>query len=166
MRPCRVTGCERPAGVPGTARGLCSAHYNRLRRHGSLELPRRPAPVRTLTCEYAGCQKPQRGRGYCSTHWKRLHTHGDVEIVNRSDWTQEEDHRLLALPLTRNGAVKAGYLMDLCDRMLDRPYKGCVSRLYKLKKRNRCRRLSPPAAALLTRWPWSGQRWNSLHATP
>lgn len=32
---CSVDGCEGVTGVPGTARGLCSKHYNRLLRHGS-----------------------------------------------------------------------------------------------------------------------------------
>ena len=150
MTPCAVAGCTGTAGVPGTARGLCSAHYNRQRRHGSLELPWRPVPVRLLTCEYPLCPKPQRAHGYCSTHWKRLHTHGDVETCNRApNWTPQEDARLLDLPLTGNGAVKTGYLLDLCDRLLDRPYKGCVSRLYKLRAgRYRGRSDQTPAAAL------------------
>lgn len=29
MKPCQVEGCEKPAGVPGTARGWCSTHYSR-----------------------------------------------------------------------------------------------------------------------------------------
>ena len=138
MRACDVPGCEWPAGVPGTAKGLCSAHYWRQHRHGSLELPFKPPPVRTLECEYPGCPKPQRGRGYCSTHVKRLHVHGDVQVVKRSDWTPEEDARLLALP-TRDGAVVPPYLTDLSDRMLDRSYSACVSRLYLLRKREAVR---------------------------
>lgn len=33
LRPCAIEGCERPAGVPGSARGFCVAHYGRFRRH-------------------------------------------------------------------------------------------------------------------------------------
>lgn len=32
---CSVPGCHRPAGVPGTSKEYCSAHYMRVRRHGS-----------------------------------------------------------------------------------------------------------------------------------
>lgn len=31
---CSIDGCTNPTGVPGTARGLCSKHYSRLRTHG------------------------------------------------------------------------------------------------------------------------------------
>lgn len=33
-RICSVDGCNGKTGVPGTARELCAAHYNRWRRHG------------------------------------------------------------------------------------------------------------------------------------
>lgn len=33
---CSVDGCDGFTGVPGTARGLCGAHYNRLRKHGDV----------------------------------------------------------------------------------------------------------------------------------
>lgn len=135
MRACAVPGCPRPAGVPGTTKYLCSAHYNRQRRHGSLAMPWRPPSVRLLTCSYPGCPKPQRGLGYCSTHWKRLRKHGDVTVCKRSDWTPTEDGRLLDLPTDENGAVKPGYLVDLCDRMPDRTYGACTSRLMKLRRR-------------------------------
>ena len=31
---CLIEGCDRPAGLPGTARGWCHTHYRRWQRHG------------------------------------------------------------------------------------------------------------------------------------
>lgn len=42
---CSVEGCEEIAGVPGTAKGLCSKHYNRLRRNGDVTAVRGRAPI-------------------------------------------------------------------------------------------------------------------------
>ena len=42
---CSVEGCEEVTGVPGTAKGLCSKHYNRLRRNGDVATIRRRAPI-------------------------------------------------------------------------------------------------------------------------
>src|ERR1700734_1266509 len=33
---CSVDECDGITGVPGTAKGLCSKHYNRLRRYGDV----------------------------------------------------------------------------------------------------------------------------------
>lgn len=32
--PCQIEGCDRMAGAPGTARGMCHRHYRRWQRHG------------------------------------------------------------------------------------------------------------------------------------
>ena len=34
MKTCKIDGCGRATGVPGTARGWCDRHYRRWRRHG------------------------------------------------------------------------------------------------------------------------------------
>ena len=46
-----------------------------------------------------------------------------------------EDAKLLDLPRDRDGIVLSGYLLDLSDRMLDRTYSACTSRLQKLRQR-------------------------------
>ena len=132
--PCAVSACPMPAGVPGTARGLCSAHYMRVMRHGSLDLPPR---VHELECEFPGCTKRQRGRGYCFTHWKRLRTHGDVTICKRRDWTAREDAKLYAiLDRTPDGLAYArpGEVAEVA-LLLERSVTGARTRLYKLRRR-------------------------------
>ena len=132
--PCAARECPKPAGVPGTARGLCSAHYMRVMRHGSLDLPPR---VHELECEFPGCTKRQRGRGYCFTHWKRLRVHGDVNVCKRRDWTAREDAKLYAildrtpdgLAHARPGEAEDGALI------LERTASGVVSRLHLLRRR-------------------------------
>ena len=62
---CSDEGCTRPA----KCRGLCNAHYLRLRRHGSTaKLDRR----RYRVCDIPGCGRPHEGLGLCSLHRQRV----------------------------------------------------------------------------------------------
>lgn len=71
---CSVDACEGVTGIPGTARGYCSKHYNRWRRHGDpLAIVKR---VVTLTCTLPDCEKPHDARGLCSAHLTNLRRHG------------------------------------------------------------------------------------------
>lgn len=79
MKPCLIEGCDKPAGVPGTAKGLCSMHYTRLRRTGD--------PLMTFTalkpkasefCSVDGCGKKRWAGGLCPMHRQRLRATGDV----------------------------------------------------------------------------------------
>lgn len=76
-RICAIPDCSQVTGVPGTARGLCSGHYQRWRRYGSpLGEPVRVA--KGCTCTAAGCGRPVRARGLCTTHYSRLRRHGTL----------------------------------------------------------------------------------------
>jgi hypothetical protein len=73
---CAAPGCERPA----RARGLCSAHYQRVRYQEkklnmvssgamSVQDARLRNPPRT--CSIDGCDRPVKARGLCSAHYQR-----------------------------------------------------------------------------------------------
>ena len=63
-RTCSIEGCLRIH----KARGLCGAHYLRLRRRGSPNAP----PVRIRGgCSVDGCRRPHFGRGWCQLHHRR-----------------------------------------------------------------------------------------------
>lgn len=70
---CVVSGCDKPPH----GRGLCVAHYTRMRRHGEPTgggAARQPAkPV----CIVDGCDKRVLGRGYCSCHYSHFRKYGD-----------------------------------------------------------------------------------------
>lgn len=84
-RPCSVDGCDGRAGLPGTARGWCHAHYQRWRNHGDVSWT--PKTGRS-SCTVGGCDQYVVGRGLCSKHWTRWKRHGDPtyripgEVVN------------------------------------------------------------------------------------
>lgn len=74
-RTCSVDGCERPF----YGRDLCQLHYNRVRKHGSVNATRKrrqPAP-----CVIDGCDGvtnvPGTARGWCSSHYYRWQRWGD-----------------------------------------------------------------------------------------
>lgn len=66
-RKCSVEGCERDLRPP-SARGMCSLHYYRWKRHGDVR-PRDKAPK--AVCSVPHCGKAIEGRGLCRLHWYR-----------------------------------------------------------------------------------------------
>lgn len=78
-RTCSVEKCGRPVGVPGSARGMCSKHYQRWVRTGRTEL----APKRI--CKIGGCGKPHEARGWCGMHYASWRKCGDPLATSRTE---------------------------------------------------------------------------------
>jgi len=70
VRKCEIEGCERPH----LAKGLCNAHYRRLRRGQDLAEPIRERQETCIICERAHF-----ARGYCQMHYRRWERHGDPQ---------------------------------------------------------------------------------------
>jgi hypothetical protein len=64
-RTCTLPDCDRPFA----ARGYCSMHYQRWKKHGDpgITASVRPGGI----CQVDGCAKPHVARGWCSTHYDR-----------------------------------------------------------------------------------------------
>lgn len=71
-RACSIEGCDRAAGVPGSARGWCGLHYGRWQRNGDPLRVRRQRKV----CAIDGCGKLVKSDGWCSQHHSRFLRHG------------------------------------------------------------------------------------------
>lgn len=73
---CSVPWCRRPVNC----RGLCSAHYFRLRRHGDVlaHVPIRDTANESL-CAVDGCERTVYARRYCQMHYRRVLRSGDSE---------------------------------------------------------------------------------------
>lgn len=85
VKTCQIEGC----GKHVLARGLCAAHYGRMRRHGDPRAgstqPSTADPDRPAVCIIPGCEKPNTSLGYCATHYQR-HREGrdlDTPVVER-----------------------------------------------------------------------------------
>lgn len=67
-RLCSIDGCD---GLH-QARGLCSSHYNRWRKHGD---PQAEQPVKRYRvergCSVQGCDGAHYARGWCTKHYMR-----------------------------------------------------------------------------------------------
>lgn len=80
-RTCSVDGCERRF----EAKGFCSAHYLRWKRHGDPGGPIRLQSNGTqiMPCSIADCDELSRTRGLCSSHYARWRRYGDPTVVKR-----------------------------------------------------------------------------------
>lgn len=77
MRLCSIDGCD----LPHKARGWCSTHWARWRRHGNphtvlADVPRRPKSDRK--CGKRGCDDDHYARGMCAKHYRRWQRAEDV----------------------------------------------------------------------------------------
>jgi hypothetical protein len=76
---CGIEGCEKPVLV----RGLCTAHYKRLLRHGDPlggGAARNKPPAQ---CIVEGCDEPPKARGLCSVHYHRWQKYADPLLFRR-----------------------------------------------------------------------------------
>src|SRR5690606_18901785 len=101
-RICAAPSCGKPSR--GT---YCSAHYKRLKKYGSFELPSRIPQG----CKVEGCEQKHDAKGYCKTHYLRLRRHGDPErLVQGKAVTYlfdvvlaHDEDKCLFWPFGRNG---------------------------------------------------------------
>lgn len=64
-KPCSFDGCDRPRRT----RGLCKAHYQRLRKGQELSPIHKPNPK--ALCAFDGCDNPVYSAGLCSGHYQQ-----------------------------------------------------------------------------------------------
>lgn len=82
MRVCQVQECDRPA----LARGWCTAHYERWRKHGdplgggAFRKPRRQRRM----CPVPGCGRESKTTGLCPMHYQRQRLTGTTDLVRRA----------------------------------------------------------------------------------
>lgn len=67
---CSIDDCTAPAH----ARGWCTKHYQRWKKHG--DPTRSLVEERPSVCTINGCERPVHGLGLCAAHWTRQHRHG------------------------------------------------------------------------------------------
>lgn len=74
-RTCSAAGCDRRH----LARGLCSAHYQRMMKGHEVEAePVYERPTYADECSVDGCARAERTKGLCVAHYARLLTSGNV----------------------------------------------------------------------------------------
>lgn len=69
---CSVPGCDHGGKI---TKGLCTKHYQRLRKHGDAMWE--PSAAKT-GCDVPGCERPHSARGFCQTHLQRHYRTGTV----------------------------------------------------------------------------------------
>lgn len=75
MKYCTVPDCERQQ----QAKGLCSTHYQRLRKGVPLDAPMRKSRVPS-PCSVEECINQSWARGFCPMHYFRWRTRGDAGV--------------------------------------------------------------------------------------
>lgn len=72
MKRCTVDGCD----LTVLARGMCSKHYWRMKRHGTTDSSALAHQRRDPICSVDGCWGVHAAHGYCSKHYQRWLHHG------------------------------------------------------------------------------------------
>ena len=64
--------------------GLCHKHYERKRKHGNVDIVKRPHTKNhdhSTICKIKDCNNPWYCLGYCIKHYSRFKIHGDPNII-------------------------------------------------------------------------------------
>lgn len=80
---CGAPGCERVAIRPNNGLPLCGMHDQRLRKHGSFDLPPRSRPT-YRECTVDGCDRDATrvSWGLCEKHHARVRRHGSTDRLD------------------------------------------------------------------------------------
>ena len=70
---CKIENCE----GKHHARGLCSKHYQKVRKEGKLEKHERQSR-QVNPCSVSGCKEKYHCKGYCLNHYRRWQRNGDL----------------------------------------------------------------------------------------
>lgn len=119
-RPCDAPGCDRTV-QPGGGLGYCSVHYQRLKRHGTVDASRPPRPhqPRPDHCTIGTCSNPVVARSLCETHYRRWRRSNEDQGNHRSLAAESSGDPLY----TKRAAWQATYdakggfkVCSLCDQ--------------------------------------------------
>lgn len=81
IKPCAVDGCNGISGLPGSGKGFCGKHYQRVKRHGDPNVSL--IDRETKICVVEGCGNKPTNRGLCPMHKARMRAHGTTRLEKK-----------------------------------------------------------------------------------
>ena len=85
MKKCSVLGCHKTSEDYRLVRGLCKAHYHKLRRYGN-PLYKKPTAIKK-PCTIDGCSENIKAKGLCQKHYLRYYRTGRTDKSFRDSGT-------------------------------------------------------------------------------
>jgi hypothetical protein len=106
---CTVDGCERGA----RSGGVCGKHYQRLRSHGSTNLPPRQERA-WFVCSIDGCDKLARTKlgKCCEAHYGRMRRNGRYDAPVWKNWAVTTNGYVMRRDLEHPLSRANGYVMQ------------------------------------------------------
>lgn len=113
---CSVEGCNRKH----EAKGLCSGHYNRFRKTGSIK-ENVPLIRHKKLCTFSGCDPKHYAKGLCGFHWQLVRKGEELrnerhKASNGTGYIDLEDYRNIGM----NGKNKLEHHL-IMEQILGRP---------------------------------------------
>lgn len=144
---CTAAGCARPAH----SRQLCTMHYQRERKGGSLPVVQRHRPHRSRagSCEVDGCTRPVHAQGLCTTHDSTRRRNGSPTRSRRAEHSAKYhahdgwkrctrcDRRKPVGEFFANKATPDGHLSrcKACSKALERQDRESRPEVYRARRR-------------------------------
>lgn len=110
---CSVENCE----LKTSAKGMCSKHYTRLRRHGSTGDEVLVRGRNEGNCSIDGCENPMRKVKLCAAHYSQKATTGEAKPFGYK-WAERGDCKVCGKPCTQRG--RREYCSNACQVFVSR----------------------------------------------
>ncbi len=111
FRPCAGPECDRHANSRWGSLRICAAHYDHLKRGGTLKPLGRKAK-KTGPCTFEGCDRPIKSRDYCQGHYRQWRLGKELKPLHVPSYRYEFQGYVLLIDPSHPNAQASGKILE------------------------------------------------------